>query len=94
MCKMDILKHYGLIHEEETSLEDREETMFNIAWWFHGKTKQNIQNKTKKRRHWKCMCLYNYLLFIYREQGGGDDKKIVLNFCSCYNVSDFCDKFV
>jgi len=31
MCKMDILKHYGLIHEEETSVEDREETMFNIA---------------------------------------------------------------
>jgi len=40
------------------------------------------------------MCLYNYLLFIYQEQGGGDDKKIVLNFCSCYNLSDFCDKFV
>ena len=91
---MDILKHYGLIHEEETSLEDREETMFNIAWWFHGKTKQNIY-KTKKTKALKMHVFVQlYLLFIYREQGGGDDKKIVLNFCSCYNVSDFCDKFV
>ena len=94
MCKMDILKHYGLIHEEETSLEDREETMFNIAWWFHGKTKQNIY-KTKKRRHWKCMCLYNYTYCLFTENKEAVTiKKIVLNFCSCYNLSDFCDKFV
>ena len=91
---MDILKHYGLIHEEETSLEDREETMFNIAWWFHGKTKQNLY-KTKKRRHWKCMCLYNYTYCLFTENKEAVTiKKIVLNFCSCYNLSDFCDKFV
>ena len=80
MCKMDILKHYGLIHEEETSLEDREETMFNIAWWFHGKTKQNIQNKKTKalKMH---VFVQLYLLFIYREQGGGgDDKKNSIEF--------------
>ena len=34
MCKMDILKHYGLIcpqHEDEPIMEDREETMLNLA---------------------------------------------------------------
>ena len=34
MCKMDILKHYGLIcpqHEDEAIMEDREETMLNLA---------------------------------------------------------------
>ena len=56
--------------------------------WFHGKNK-NITKK-QKRRHWKCMCLYVYLPRIKAVT----IKKIALNFCSCYNLSDFCDKFV
>lgn len=29
MCKMDILKHYGLIHEDEPFIEDHEENVLN-----------------------------------------------------------------
>ena len=68
MCKMDILKHYGLIHEEETSLEDREETMFNIAWWFHGKTKQNIYKTKNEGIENACVCTTTYCLFTENKE--------------------------
>ena len=53
-----------------------------------------IQNKTKNEGiENACVCTTTYCLFTENKEAV-TIKKIVLNLCSCYNLSDFCDKFV